>query len=350
MYRNDIKAERNFGKYALFVSFFPQLVAGPIEKSKDLLNQFKLPTTFDYERFKDGLFLMLWGFFQKIVVADKLAILVNKVYENPSNYYGFEIIIATIFFAFQIYCDFSSYSDIAIGAAKVLGFNLTQNFKQPYFAESIKDFWRRWHISLTSWFRDYLYIPLGGNRKGTFRKYINILIVFMCSGLWHGAAITFVIWGTLHGLYQIIGDILKPLKEKLINLFKIKTDVFSFKLLKILTTFILVDFAWIFFRANSFTDAKILIKNMFTFNPWVLFNNSLYNLGLDSKDFTVAILGITVVLIINFIQSKFNFTTFLNNQNLLFRWCIYFIIIIAVVILGAYGPGFDAQQFIYFQF
>lgn len=195
-----------------------------------------------------------------------------------------------------------------------------------------------------------MYIPLGGNRKGTFRKYINILIVFMCSGLWHGAAITFVIWGTLHGLYQIIGDILKPLKEKLINLFKIKTDIFSFKLLKILTTFILVDFAWIFFRANSFTDAKILIKNMFTFNPWVLFNNSLYNLGLDSKDFTVAILGITVVLIINFIQSKFNFTTFLNNQNLLFRWCIYFIIIIAVVILGAYGPGFDAQQFIYFQF
>jgi len=194
VYRKDIEAEKNLGKYALFVSFFPQLVAGPIEKSKDLLHQFDEKHCFDYDRVKKGLILMLWGLFQKLIIADRLAILVNTVYNNPTNYRGFEIVIATIFFAFQIYCDFSSYSDIARGAAEVMGFRLSMNFRQPYFSKSIKEFWRRWHITLGGWFKDYLYIPLGGNRRGKLRNYFNIMVVFVVSGLWHGASMTFIIW------------------------------------------------------------------------------------------------------------------------------------------------------------
>ncbi len=350
VYRKDVRAEKNLGKYALFVSFFPQLVAGPIEKSKDLLYQFEEKHYFDYDRVKNGLLLMLWGFFQKVFVADRLAILVNTVYNNPQEYKGFNIIIATVFFAFQIYCDFSSYSDIAIGAAQVMGFRLTQNFRQPYFSKSIKEFWRRWHITLGAWFKDYLYIPLGGNRKGKLRNYFNIMIVFIVSGLWHGAAMTFIIWGTLHGAYQVIGDVLKPHKLRLIKKFKINTNVFSYRLGQVLMTFLLVDFAWIFFRANSFSQAKVLIKNLFYFNPWVFFDGSLYELGLDSKDFTAALIGIVIVVVINLMQINMNLRNEIANQNIIFRWMIYFAGVFSIIIFGIYGPGYSIQQFIYFQF
>lgn len=195
VYRGNIKFEKNLGKYALFVSFFPQLVAGPIEKSKDLLNQFNEKHIFDYNRVKNGLVLMLWGFFQKVFISDRLAILVDTVFNNPSNYKGLEIIVASVFFAIQIYCDFSSYSNIARGAAEVMGFDLSLNFKQPYFSKSIQEFWRRWHITLGAWFKDYLYIPLGGNKCSKWRRYFNNMVVFLISGLWHGAAINFIIWG-----------------------------------------------------------------------------------------------------------------------------------------------------------
>jgi len=195
IYRKEIYAEKNILKYALFVSFFPQLVAGPIERSKNLLVQFNKEHHFDYKRVKNGLLLMLWGFFMKLVIADRVAMVVDQVYNNYTQYAGFEIAIATVFFAIQIYCDFGSYSNIAIGAAQVMGFTLMENFRQPYFSKSVAEFWRRWHISLSSWFRDYLYIPLGGNRKGKVRKYINLMIVFLTSGLWHGASWHFVVWG-----------------------------------------------------------------------------------------------------------------------------------------------------------
>lgn len=350
VYRGSIKAEKNIWKYALFVSFFPQLVAGPIEKSKDLLYQFNEIHYFDYNRAKDGLILMIWGFFQKVVVSDRLAILVNEVYNNPSEHKGFEIIIATIFFAFQIYCDFSSYSNIAKGAARVMGYRLSKNFDSPYFSDSIKMFWRRWHITLGSWFKDYLYIPLGGNRKGRIRTYINTMIVFLTSGLWHGASINFVIWGGLHGLYQVVGDLTKPINDKLIKVFNIKTDVFSYKFLKIIITFILVNFAWIFFRANSFSDAKILISNMFEFNPWVLTDGTLLSLGLDYKELIVAIVGILIVTAIDLLNDKIDLIKFLLSQNTLFRWIIYFAAIFIVLIFGVYGPDYSQQQFIYFQF
>lgn len=350
VYRNDIPCEKNLWKYALFVSFFPQLVAGPIEKSKDLLYQFNTTSKFDYTRTKNGLIQMLWGYFKKIFVADRLSIVVNTVYNSPEGYSGFQIIIPTIFFAFQIYCDFSAYSDIAIGSAKVLGFNLTQNFKQPYFSKSIKEFWRRWHITLSSWFKDYLYIPLGGNRKGVFRTYINIMIVFLCSGLWHGASINFVIWGGLHGLYQVIGNILMPIRNKINNAFNINTDTFGNRLFKTIFTFILVDFAWIFFRANSFSDSIIIIKNLFNFNPWILTNGELFNLGLNGPEFMMAIIGIIIVMIIDNISRKVNCIEELQKQNLCFRWFVYIATITIILIFGVYGSGYSESQFIYFQF
>lgn len=350
IYRNDIKAERNFGKYALYISFFPQLAAGPIEKSKHFLYQFNEKHSFDYDRVKNGLLLMMWGYFQKVFVADRLATLVNTVYNNPEKYKGFEIITATIFFAFQIYCDFSSYSDIAIGAAEVLGFKSSKNFNQPYFSKSIKEFWRRWHITLSGWFKDYLYIPLGGNKRGKLRYYLNIMLVFLVSGLWHGAAINFIIWGGLHGIYQVIGDILKPLKAKVIKMLKVKTDGFSYKLFQMSVTFILVDFAWIFFKASTFTSAKTIIKNMIYFNPWIFTDSSIYKLGLDEKEFTLAVLGIIIVLIANILQTTKSLRIELSKQNTVFRWAIYLITVTSILIFGIYGPGYNVQQFIYFQF
>lgn len=350
VYRGDVEVEKNLGKYALFVSFFPQLLAGPIQKSKDLLKQFDNTYSFEYVRVKNGLLLMLWGLFQKMVVADRAAILVNTVYNSPSKYSGLHIIIATVFFAVQIYCDFASYSNIAIGAAKVMGFQLTNNFAQPYLSTSIKEFWRRWHISLGSWFRDYLYIPLGGNRRGKLRTYINIMIVFLCSGLWHGASINFVIWGGLHGMYQIIGDILRPIKDRVIRRFNIKDNVFSFKLMQVIINFILVDFAWIFFKASSFSSAKIIIRNLFTFNPWVLIDGSIFTLGLEKKDFLVVSFAIFVVVIIDLLQSKISLLEVFSEQNVLFRWGAYISILLIIIIFGSYGPAYSAQQFIYFQF
>lgn len=222
VYRGDIVPERNFFMYALFVSFFPQLVAGPIERSKNLLRQVNQPHVFDYDNMREGLLVILWGFFLKLVVADRVAIIVNTVYGDYPQYGGMYIIVASVLFAIQIYCDFAGYSTIAIGAAKVLGFQLMENFDCPYFSCSIGEFWRRWHISLSSWFRDYLYIPLGGNRRGTLIKYRNIVIVFLVSGLWHGAAATYVMWGLIHGIYQVIGGITKPVRDKLNILFALE--------------------------------------------------------------------------------------------------------------------------------
>ncbi|MDO5518843.1 MAG: MBOAT family O-acyltransferase, partial [Clostridium sp.] len=213
-----------------------------------------------------------------------------------------------------------------------------------------KEFWRRWHITLGSWFKDYLYIPLGGNRKGKLRTYINIMIVFICSGLWHGASITFVLWGTLHGLFQVLGDIFKPLKEKLHKIFNINTNVFSYDLFQIIITFILVNFAWIFFRANSFTELKIILHNLFVFNPWMLTDGSLYSLGLESKEFFAAIIGIIILIYTDNLQTKGSLIDRLSKQNFLFRWSIYISTILIILIFGIYGPGYSDAQFIYFQF
>ncbi len=351
VYRRDIKAQKHLGKYALFVSFFPQLVAGPIERSAHLLPQFDEEFKFDYTRVKNGLLLMLWGLFKKIVIADRLAIVVNTVYNNPKNFNGFSLVVATIFFAFQIYCDFSSYSDIAIGTAKVMGYDLMKNFNRPYFSKSISEFWRRWHISLGTWFKDYLYFPLGGSRVTKWKKYRNIVIVFLTSGLWHGASGNFVIWGAIHGIYQLIESELKPVGDFITIKFKINKNSFSYRLFKVITTFILVDFAWIFFRANNFNDAKYIIKSIVqTFNIWDLFNGTVYKLGLDQKEFDFSIKLIILLGVISYLQRKRNLIEKINSENLIARWGIYLLGIFSILIFGIYGSKYDASQFIYFQF
>lgn len=352
VYRGDVKVEKNLLKYMVFVSFFPQLVAGPIERSSRLLEQFYEKHSFDFERVCRGLMIMLWGFFQKLVVADRLAVLVNQVFLYNSYYSGIEIIVAVMFFAVQIYCDFAGYSNIAIGASQVMGFELMENFRQPYLANSVSDFWRRWHISLTSWFRDYLYIPLGGNRKGKLAKYRNIMIVFLTSGLWHGANWTYVVWGGLNGLFQVIADFTKKPRQKLKAFFKIRQESGSWRILSTVITFILVDFTWIFFRADSMADAFQIISRIFSqFNPWVLVDGTLYTLGLSQVDFWIGILSIAVLLTVDIVHERgVKIRSWVLQQNLWFRWSIYLGAIFFILIFGFYGPNYDASQFIYFQF
>ena len=352
VYRGEIYVEKNPFKYALFVSFFPQLVAGPIERSKNLLVQISRRHDFDYERVKNGLLLMFWGFFLKLVVADRVAVIVNTVYNDYTNYHGLLLMVATLFFGIQIYCDFASYSLIAKGSAQILGFRLMDNFNQPYFARSIGEFWHRWHISLSTWFRDYLYIPLGGNRKGTLRKYINIMIVFLVSGLWHGANWTFLIWGFLHGAFQVIGQITKPLKNWLTDLLGINREAASYKLGQMIITYILVNFAWIFFRAPHFTAAKAIIGNMFSYwNPWVLADGSLYDLGLSPESFWVGIISILLLAGVSLAQYRgIHIRERFAEQGLFFRWFVTLGLLFSIIIFGIYGPGYSASQFIYFQF
>lgn len=356
VYRGDIEPEKNFFRYALFVSFFPQLVAGPIERSKNLLKQVdhvEEIRLWNYKRIADGLTLMLWGYFLKMVIADRVAILVDTVYNQYWMYGSIEIILATFLFGVQIYCDFASYSQIAIGAAKVMGFELMENFNAPYLANSVKDFWRRWHISLSSWFKDYLYIPLGGNRCSRIKKYRNLMITFLVSGLWHGANWTFVIWGGLHGIYQIIGDVLRPVKEKLNQKLAVKTESFSYKFGQIAITYILVSFTWLFFRAESVTAAFDMIRSMFVkFNPWVLFDQSLYTLGLNVTEVHILLVAVVILILVDgvrFFKAQ-TIEKFLNEQCLYFRWGIIFFLIFYIFIFGSYGIGYSAQQFIYFQF
>ncbi|MFD2718422.1 MBOAT family O-acyltransferase [Hymenobacter monticola] len=260
VYRGNYPAERHFGIYALYVMFYPQLVAGPIERPQNVLYQFHEKKSFNYDNVTSGLRLMAWGLFKKVVVADRLAFMVNEVYNKPNYFHGLPVIIATVFFAIQIYCDFSGYSDMALGTARVMGFELMKNFDRPYFSKSIGEFWRRWHISLSTWFKDYLYISLGGNRVSIPRGYFNLFFVFMVSGLWHGANWTFIAWGALHGFYQIFGRLTKDTRQLIIQ--KTRLSFLNHSVITISTTFILVTFAWIFFRANTISDAFLIIRSM----------------------------------------------------------------------------------------
>lgn len=352
VYRDEIFAEKNFLKYALFVSFFPQLVAGPIERSKNLIKQLSCPSKFSFKNLQEGFSLMLWGFFMKLVLADRIAIYVDKVYEDYQSYPGYYLIVATILFSFQIYCDFSGYSTIAMGAAKILGIQLMDNFNAPYIQTTVANFWRNWHISLTSWFKDYLYIPLGGSRKGKIRKYINKFIVFSVSGLWHGASTSYIIWGALNGLYQIIGEELLPVRKKINKILALKPDSFSHKLAAIIVTYVLVDFSWIFFRASSTGAALSIISSMVhAENPWIIFDQSLFKAGLNWQNWIVLIIGLLVLLIADLLkQNGVIIRNKISEQELWFRYFVYISGIMVILIFGVWGPVYDASSFIYFQF
>jgi D-alanyl-lipoteichoic acid acyltransferase DltB (MBOAT superfamily) len=330
VYRKDISHERNFIDYSLFVSFFPQLVAGPIERAKNLLPQFKQTKILTKENLYGGLKLMLWGYFLKLVLADRLGIYVDAVFNNIDNHNGTSVALASVLFAFQIYGDFSGYSLIAIGVAKVMGFDLVTNFVRPYFAVNITTFWRRWHISLSTWFKDYLYIPLGGNRGSNVKNNFNIFITFFVSGIWHGANYTFVIWGALHGLFLII--------EKKLGLGSVSKNLFL-KLLRILITFILVDLAWIFFRASNISDAAKAFTKIFTTLGDSLFIKADVIIG--------AIIALTI-LFFKEVKDEFfpNKISFISNKNPYIASFSMVLLFLLILLLGV----FDSGQFIYFQF
>lgn len=339
VYRGHQKAERHFGIYALYVMFYPQLVAGPIERPQNLLHQFYEKHEFEYERVVEGLKLMLWGFFMKLVVADRLAIYVNAVYNNSSQHSGITLLVATVFFAFQIYCDFAGYSNIAIGAAKVMGFKLMTNFNRPYFSRSISEFWKRWHISLSTWFKDYLYISLGGNRVAIPRHYFNLFIVFLISGLWHGANWTFVIWGVLNGFYLIFAIATTKIRKRIVYALYIDKFPKFHDLLQTIITFALACFAWIFFRANSLQDALSIVKSIFTFKGSLFVGSPAYLI--------YSIFGIAFLLLVEINREFYRKSDILFGHSTIWaRNLGYALLIIVILLIGV----FDGGQFIYFQF
>ena len=352
VYRGEIRAERNFFRYALFVSFFPQLVAGPIERSKNLLNQLRNPKSFSYERMCDGLMMMIWGYFLKLVIADRIAIFVDNMYGNVGVYDGRYLLLASVLFAVQIYCDFAGYSTIAIGAAEVMGFQLMDNFNSPYLSQSVAEFWRRWHISLSSWFKDYLYIPLGGNRKGKVRKYINIMIVFLVSGLWHGANWSYVVWGGLNGIYQVVGAIFTPVRNRIKEKLHLKKSPLPLMIIYMIVTFILVDFTWIFFRADNVQHAFAVIDSIFNMNNQALLENgTLYDLGLSRPNFMV--LGVSLVILLAADICKYcgiKVRSVILNLNIVIRGAVIIAGILGILVFGIWGSGYSATNFIYFQF
>jgi len=348
VYRGDVQVQKHFGKYALFVSFFPQLVAGPIERSCNLLPQFDEVHKFNYENTVAGLRLMLWGYFKKIVIADTVCVAVNTVYNEITVYDGFPIIIATLLFTIQIFCDFSGYSDIARGCAKIMGFRLMLNFNHPYFSTSIQDFWRNWHISLSTWFKDYVYIPLGGNRKGEGRRRINLLITFLVSGLWHGANLTFVAWGGIHGLFQVIGRMTQKIREKFVSAIKLDKAPKIHHAIQICITFVLVSFAWIFFRANSMSDAVYAVTNLFRINEIslsYLFTELKLVFG-TRAEFYRMLATLPIFIIASFVDKYLSINRIFSKCNKYIRFVLYVLIFVYILIFARA----EMQDFIYFQF
>jgi alginate O-acetyltransferase complex protein AlgI len=343
VYRGNQKPERNFGIYALYVMFYPQLVAGPIERPQNLLHQFKEKHYFDYNRVTSGLRLMLWGLFKKAVIADRLGQVVDIVYKNPHQYNCVSLVIATLFFSYEIYCDFSGYSDMAIGAARIMGFKLMTNFNNPYQSKNIGEFWKRWHISLSTWFKDYLYIPLGGNRVTIPRWYLNLFIVFLISGLWHGANWTFIVWGALHCFYLICSNISHKFRSKFF-----KRDL---PVLSAIVTFSLVSYSWIFFRAANLKSALYIATHIFTDIPYTI-NKLLHGQGIrqdlivSNGQLSIYILMIGALEVFQYIQSKKSITTLFLGWPKPVRWSVYYVTVFTIMILGIFGH----RQFIYFQF
>ncbi len=340
IYNRKTEPAQSALSFFTFVAFFPQLVAGPIERARNLIPQFEIKRGFSYSQGKSGLKLILWGLFKKMVIADQLAEIVNAVYASPENFNGWGIVIATFLFGFQIYCDFSGYSDIAIGTARLFGIELMTNFRTPYFSTSFREFWRRWHISLSTWFRDYVYIPLGGNRGGSIKSARNIIITFLISGLWHGASVTFLIWGGIHG-------VLFTAEQFISSNFSINSKLRN--LAGFVITFMAVNFAWLFFRAENWNHVEILITNILT--PRTSDFNSFLSLLIDSQHFTapgrMLLFVFPVFVLIEILMGKKEFNNLLLNSPKYVRWGFYYAILFSILFFGVLN---SAPQFIYFQF
>lgn len=346
-----VKAQENFLKYLLFVSFFPQILQGPIPRYEQLRKQLYEGHSFDYETVKKGLQLILWGLFLKMVIADRAAIFVNAVFPKYHLYDGTVLAVAAVLYSIQLYTDFLGCVCIAMGTAECFGIQLQSNFERPYRAVSIKDFWRRWHISLSSWLRDYVYIPLGGNRKGKVRKYGNLLLTFFASGVWHGAGFQYIFWGLMHGGYQIAGEILLPLRKKVRAVLKICETSTVYLIWQRICTFGMVTAAWVIFRAPSLRTGLSMLKTIVTkVTPWVFFDGTLYQFGIEERNFLALILCILFLAVIEHFQEKGSIREAIARQHMMVRWGIYLGGIALVLVLGVYGPGYDATQFLYGQF
>lgn len=344
VYRGRYPAERNLLTYALYVAFFPQMVAGPIERPYNLLPQFHKDAVLTAVRFQSGLRMALWGLFKKVAVADLLASAVTTVYSHPRGFSGPTLALATFFFSVQIYCDFSGYSDIAIGIARMMGYDLMINFRQPYFAKSVGEFWHRWHISLSTWFRDYLYIPLGGSRVPHARYLVNIMVVFMVSGLWHGANWTFAVWGGLHGLYLVLGNVTAPLRRRLKLLSGLERMGGVLAVLQTLITFTLVSVAWVFFRAGTVQDGLYIVSHLASPRGFQL--GEFLILGLPRFELATAFLMILIVAITEWcIVTRPRVITGLWAARP-FRWGLTYACVFATIFFGVFGH----IEFIYFQF
>lgn len=349
IYRGKSEPQKNIFKYGLFISFFPIVIQGPISRYDQLGEQLFQGHSYDNKRFMGGVQLIIWGFFLKYLIADKASVFVNAVFNNYSAYSGMFIFIAAVLYSIQLYTDFWSCVTMSQGVAELFGIEIIDNFNHPYFSTSIKEFWRRWHISLSSWLRDYVYIPLGGNRKGKLRKNINLVITFAVSGLWHGGSWRYLCWGLMHAGYQIAGDILNGPKNFIFNRISLYEGTRTRKFIETIITSFLVMIAWIIFRAESLKAGLKMIISMFTkWNPWILFDNSLFRLGLSQKEFEVLFLAIILLIIVSALQEKgIKLREWFSKQNTAIRWIIYLCAIWSIWIFGTYGFGFNAADFIY---
>jgi len=359
VYRGNFKAERHIGIYALYVMFYPQLVAGPIERPGNLLPQFRKECVFESQGVIDGLKLMVWGLFQKVVIADRLAPFVNTAFADTGRYGGPTLLVATVFFSFQIYCDFSGYSDIARGAARTMGFHLMRNFDRPYLATSISEFWSRWHISLTSWFRDYIYIPLGGNRVTTLLMCANLMITFLICGLWHGARWTFVAWGALNGALLIAGAVTRGWQEKLAHTIGLAGLPGVRRLANTMILFSIICAGWILFRADTLHDAGLILKKIivdavdipsivygFLVSSPRLSGPDFAPLGQSLKDFYLSLALLVLVMLLDAFRGRKEVTDIFNGRSPVLRWLFYYFLVLGIMFLGKFGN----RQFIYFQF
>lgn len=350
--------EKNLARYAVFVSFFPNILSGPIERGDHFLKQLdrvlgmKRRELFNYDRLAQGMISILFGFFLKMAIADRVCIVVDHLYSVYENGNSFTMLVAALFYSIQIYCDFNSYSCIAAGVAQLMGFSLIRNFRQPYFAVGISEFWRRWHISLSSWLRDYVYIPLGGNRRGVCRKYVNLLCVFLVSGLWHGGAPNFLVWGILHGACQIVEDLYKRLKKACL-----KGRELPFPGIRRLIaggfTFFTVSVLWIFFRSDTLAVAKVCLVNLFTgWRGFYYVREFIFTMGLEKTQMMLAAAFIAVLALFELVseRKKKEPAVWIYEAPLAVRWAVCIFMILSVAVFGMYGPGFDASSFIYVNF
>jgi alginate O-acetyltransferase complex protein AlgI len=362
VYRENREAEKNVGTFALYVSFFPEITAGPIDRAGTLIPQFYREIDFNYRKVTEGLKLMAWGFFKKLVIADRLAVFVDKVYDHPTQFEGLSLIMATVYFSFQIYCDFSGYTDIAVGAGKVLGFDLMENFNRPYFSRSIVEFWKRWHISLSSWLMDYLFLPIAYSvsrkikeprlmkiKAETWAYMTGIIVTMVLCGFWHGAQWTFVLWGTLHGLFLAISFATKKIRKKTWKKLKVKKHSLLRTVISVSITFAMVTFAWIFFRANSLSDAFYIITHLFTGWTKVFSLHGLlaaFHFGLLKKELAVAAVSVFFMLLVHVLRKDQTFEQLVAKQKPAVRWCFYVALLVWLLAFGESG----AEGFIYFRF